>query len=198
SVASWWPCCGTRPSSMSPSSRWNVGRSRASASVSIAASPPPAKRRSPRALPSVIPSPHAHARGGDPGSVTAPRARKVVWGPPPRSETWGDRDPAWVNGERRRRWDQPKEGRRLPTRANSPTARQPVFMGDGKGLVRNSSSGGPQVDGVAELGEAAHEAGGDAALVAAVEVVSAEVAVVGRVAQHVVGGHEQRGGHRDD
>src|SRR4029453_9481758 len=70
-------------------------------------------------------SPHAHARGGDPGSVTGLRARKVVWGPPPRSETWGDRDPAWVNGERRRRWDQRKEGRRLRPELTPPPLDSP-------------------------------------------------------------------------
>src|SRR5262249_61058760 len=32
----------------------------------------------------------------------------------------------------------------------------------------------------------------------AVEVVTAEVAVVDGVAQHVIGGHKQRGSHRDD
>ena len=39
---------------------------------------------------------------------------------------------------------------------------------------------------------------GEPGLVAAVEVVAAEVAIIGAVAEHMVGGREHRGGHRQD
>src|SRR3954449_5064641 len=55
---------------------------------------------------------------------------------------------------------------------------------------------GRQLDGVAEVGEAADEPPGLHLLGAAVEVVGAEVPVGGAVLQHVVGGGQERGRHR--
>src|SRR4051794_41595367 len=53
-----------------------------------------------------------------------------------------------------------------------------------------------QLDGVAEVGEAADEPPGLDLLGAAVEVVGAEVRVDGAVLQHVVGRGQDRGRHR--
>src|SRR3989475_11015739 len=59
-------------------------------------------------------------------------------------------------------------------------------------------SGRAYVDHEAEIVKARDETLGELGLVAAVEMVRAEVAIVGTVAKHVVGGREHRGGHGQD
>src|SRR5688500_4887680 len=56
-------------------------------------------------------------------------------------------------------------------------------------------SGRPYVDDEAEIMKARDETPGELGLVATVKMVGAEVAMVGAVAKHVVGGREHRGGH---
>jgi len=55
-----------------------------------------------------------------------------------------------------------------------------------------------RTDLVAEVVQAPGEPRDEAGVVAALEVISAEVVIVGAVAQHDVGGGEHGGGHRDD
>ena len=66
------------------------------------------------------------------------------------------------------------------------------------GLERNSRSlRGLELDGVSELLESANKSACGAGLVLLIEVGRSEVAVHGTVAEHVVGGREQRGGDGD-
>src|SRR5207244_11971003 len=59
-------------------------------------------------------------------------------------------------------------------------------------------SGRPHFDGDAEILKPRDESLGELGLVAPVEVVRAEVAIVDAVLEHVVGGGEHRGGDGDD
>src|SRR5438270_12489518 len=59
-------------------------------------------------------------------------------------------------------------------------------------------SGRAYVDDEAEIVKAGDKRLGKLGLVAAVEMVGSEVAIIGTVAKHMVSGREHRGGHRQD